>query len=58
LTGWPVWSLCQVAAVRARMRCRIRTRTSAGAGQRDMSWALRFWRKLRGGVLLFSPLTI
>jgi hypothetical protein len=20
LTGWPVWSLCQMAAVRARMR--------------------------------------
>src|SRR4051794_15368775 len=28
--GWPVWSLCQIAAVRARMRCRIRVRTPVG----------------------------
>ena len=28
--GWPVWSLCQIAVVRARMRCRTRTRTPVG----------------------------
>jgi hypothetical protein len=31
LTGWPVWSLCQMAAVRARMRRRTRTVTRPGA---------------------------
>jgi hypothetical protein len=30
MTGWPVWSLCQIAVVRARMRCRTRAATPAG----------------------------
>src|ERR1035438_5660756 len=29
-TGWPARSLCQMAAVSARMRCRTRIRTPAG----------------------------
>src|ERR1035438_3157151 len=29
-TGWPARSLCQMAAVRARMRCRTRITTPAG----------------------------
>ena len=31
--GWPVWSLCQIAVVRARMRCRTLTITPAGVWQ-------------------------
>jgi len=27
MTGWVVWSLCQMAAVKARMRCRMRVIT-------------------------------
>jgi hypothetical protein len=30
MTDWPAASLCQMAAVRARMRCRTRTVTPAG----------------------------
>lgn len=44
MTGWPVWSLCQIAAVSARMRCRMRTATPPGVRPRcrsRSSWPLK-----------------
>src|SRR3984957_9795749 len=44
MTGWPVASLCQMAAVRARMRCRIRTVTPSTVRppcRSRSSWPLR-----------------
>jgi hypothetical protein len=43
LTGWPVWSLCQIATVRARMRCKILAKTPAGVcppWRSRLSWPL------------------
>ena len=44
LTGWPVWSLYQMAVVRARMRCRTLTITPAGVWapwRSRSSWPLK-----------------
>src|SRR5680860_1435647 len=64
MTGWPVWSLCQIAAVRARMRCRTRTRTPAGVlppCRSRSSWSLNVskmdstvWRSGTRCLVLFS----
>src|SRR5690242_9084489 len=46
LTSWPAWSLCQMAAVRARIRYRSRARMPSSVRPpcpSSSSWALRVW---------------
>ena len=57
-----MWSLCQIAAVRARMRCRTRTITPAGVCppcRSRSSWLLKVWlidsMVWRRGLNRFAP---